>query len=136
MSTGPNWWVKIGDFGFSKQFDKNVSVPGIMPLAKPDFADRVDIWSLGAMTLFMLFQKHPFPDPHSLGLYTKSLSAPSTMPLSDSISQDTIHTSNSLSAAGAEKRVSTGKTLEGAWLKHHWRFTIHQCFNQCVNNNL
>ncbi|KAJ5599313.1 hypothetical protein N7450_000380 [Penicillium hetheringtonii] len=81
VTKGPQWWVKIGDFGFSKRIKDDSSLRsmvGTRLYAAPEvqmiypsgsngacsmqynYSEKVDIWSLGVMLFYMIFHEYPF----------------------------------------------------------------------------
>ncbi len=92
-SPGPEWWVKIGDFGISKRSVEDGTVlrtftgtqgfmaPEILVKAGhfdcentndySDYSFGVDIWSLGEIVFRALTKRAPFPYPRDLGAYIK-----------------------------------------------------------------
>jgi ankyrin repeat protein len=67
-------WVKIADFGISKQIQGDDTFlktwTGTIPFMAPEFyipnqkyTSAVDVWSLGCVLYFLLTKCHPFPDP-------------------------------------------------------------------------
>ncbi|MCJ1424382.1 hypothetical protein MMC29_002270 [Sticta canariensis] len=81
---GPDWWVKIADFGISKRATEGHTVLrtqiGTPAFAAPEvlgcfqlddtsidsYTNAVDIWSLGVMIFRILTSKPPFKDQHRL----------------------------------------------------------------------
>ncbi|KAJ5902563.1 kinase-like protein [Penicillium taxi] len=130
MSKGPNWWVKISDFGISKRFDENntdtrIGTPGYMAPERlklyPPGTEHLrptysmDIWSLGIMVFHMLFNCYPFPG-NSLMSYLQTSIFPS-IALSPSVNPDALSFCKSLLAADALTRPSAKGALENTWLK-------------------
>ncbi len=92
-SPGPEWWVKIGDFGISKRAVEDGTVlrtfTGTQGFMAPEVLIRaglfdcentadydeysfaVDIWSLGEIVFRALTRFAPFPYPRDLGSYIK-----------------------------------------------------------------
>ena len=92
MSQGPDWWVKIGDFGISKRVLEGLTglqtLNGTPAFTAPevyqqiwnarenklnnmDFTPEVDIWSLGVISYYMLTGKLPFSGQSDLFSYCK-----------------------------------------------------------------
>jgi serine/threonine protein kinase len=87
---GPDWWVKIADFGISKRAREGDTIlrtltgtpaftaPEILGFITSDdvlnddnsYTSAVDIWSLGVITFFILTGKVLFRDQRLLGQYT------------------------------------------------------------------
>ncbi|KAF7626482.1 hypothetical protein AFLA_013873 [Aspergillus flavus NRRL3357] len=136
MSTSPHWWVKIGDFGFSKRHTEGVALqsmvgtllflaPEVLKLYPPglgrkrirsDYTHTADIWSLGVMTFYMLCHDYPFPDYHSLWSYVQSSDLPSATKLK-SVSESARELTNSLLVVDATVRLSAKEALQSRWLK-------------------
>lgn len=140
MSTGPQWWVKIGDFGVSKRFSEDaanhtqVGTPRFMapemqhiypPKLSPSqietrrlhFVYGVDIWSLGVMVCYMLSYNYPFPTFPALHSYIQMSSLPSNI-LSLSITSQALAFLKALLAADAMMRPSAKEALKNAWLQN------------------
>jgi serine/threonine protein kinase len=95
LQPGPEWWVKIGDFGISKRAEeestalrtligtKGYLAPEIIGLFAPDdpsgtdsgspsYTFAVDIWALGEITFRMITKHAAFPHPRDLFNYVVS----------------------------------------------------------------
>lgn len=82
---GPNWWVKLADFGLSKRLTDSTAFhtrAGTPPYMAPerlnflsqqdydeDYTDSVDIWALGCIVHRLVVGAIPFPHPKSLMKY-------------------------------------------------------------------
>lgn len=140
MSTGPQWWVKIGDFGVSKRFNEDAAnhtqvgtprfmAPEVQHIYPPGLSPSqietrglhsvygVDIWSLGVMICYMLSYSHPFPTFSTLHSYVQTSSLPSKIP-SLAISPKALTFLKALLAADAMMRPSAKEALENAWLQN------------------
>lgn len=80
IQTGPEWRVKLGDFGISKRISEDSELSslvgtraymapemqGFLPPEEEEnslawrFTKSIDMWSLGVTTYFLLFHDHPF----------------------------------------------------------------------------
>ncbi|KAJ5888799.1 hypothetical protein N7495_008840 [Penicillium taxi] len=136
VTTGPNWWIKIGDFGFSKRFDEtNITAtqvgtprfiaPEVLQLYPPELNGQninhrstysVDIWSLGVMSFFMLTHFYPFPKLQDLLSYVQTSDFPESSSLS-SISREAYSFLKGLLVADPSKRMSAEEAFESPWLK-------------------
>ncbi|KAJ5364614.1 uncharacterized protein N7496_010327 [Penicillium cataractarum] len=94
----PNWWVKVGDFGFSKRINENGGLqtwvgtpvflaPELQMLYSPgksdgdavfQYTEQVDMWALGVIAFYMVFHSYPFPPnkPTSLLRYIQGADLP------------------------------------------------------------
>ena len=85
-SEGPNWWVKIGDFGVSKRISAEQTAlrtqigtlkfqaPEMLGLVDEEeetteYTNTVDIWALGCVVCLALAQTMPFARPRALTNY-------------------------------------------------------------------
>ncbi|KAJ5698100.1 hypothetical protein N7462_000105 [Penicillium macrosclerotiorum] len=89
VQKGPDWWIKIGDFGFSKRYDGNLglqSLVGTMLFLAPEirglnngkqprtqrrYTEKVDIWALGITAFYMKFHSYPFNSLDELSAYAE-----------------------------------------------------------------
>lgn len=146
MSTGPQWWVKIGDFGVSKRFNEDAAnhtqvgtprfmapemqhiypsrlSPSQIETRRLHFVYGVDIWSLGVMVCYMLCYSYPFPTFPSLYSYVQTSILPSNiLPLA--ISSKALTFLKALLAADAMLRPSAKEALENAWLQNLASFDL------------
>ncbi|KAL4961630.1 serine/threonine-protein kinase [Aspergillus stella-maris] len=139
-SQGPRWWVKIGDFGFSKRVNGDASLHsfvGTMKYLAPEVLRlntvsvgqgveaagaeyrctyAVDMWSLGITAYFMLFHEYPYQD-RSLLEYLKGNHLPE-VPLSEAcISRELCSFIRSLLTVDPGGRMSATAALEHPWLQ-------------------
>ncbi|KAL4798092.1 kinase-like domain-containing protein [Aspergillus venezuelensis] len=139
-SQGPRWWVKIGDFGFSKRVNGDASLHsfvGTMKYLAPEVLRlnphsvsqgveaagaeyrctyAVDMWSLGITAYFMLFHEYPYQD-RSLLEYLKGNHL-SEVPLSEAcISRELCSFIRSLLTVDPRGRMSATAALVHPWLQ-------------------
>ena len=87
MHTGPDWWVKIADFGISKRVTEGLTAPSTriftFAFAAPEvlglvqtgdglrnsYANAGDVWSLGVITFLILTGETLFKHSYRLGQY-------------------------------------------------------------------
>lgn len=135
MSAAPRWWIKIGDFGFSKRHDENIILqsevgtrpflapeilqiypPGASEKNAPQYTSAVDMWAFGIMAFYLLCNAYPFPSLGSLLIYGQSLRFPSSH-LLNSLNPGVREFLISFLAVDATSRLSARQALESAWLK-------------------
>ncbi|CAI7574824.1 unnamed protein product [Penicillium viridicatum] len=134
VSEGPNWHVKIGDFGVSKRYERAALqskvgtplylAPELLGLYPPGmslqklrlYTHRVDIWSLGVMVFYLLCHDYPFPSDNSLSLYVRTSNFPPYHKLR-SVTQEGQRFLECLLAADATVRLSAKEALQDEWLK-------------------
>ncbi|KAJ9481498.1 hypothetical protein VN97_g11978 [Penicillium thymicola] len=134
VNEGPNWHVKIGDFGVSKRYEKAALqskvgtplylAPELLGLYPPGtslqklrlYTHRVDIWSLGVMVFYVLCHDYPFPSDNSLSLYVRTSNFPPYRKLR-SVTQEGQRFLECLLAADATVRLSAKEALQDGWLK-------------------
>ncbi|KAJ5607563.1 hypothetical protein N7537_004182 [Penicillium hordei] len=140
VKPGPKWWVKIGDFGFSKRVKENSSLrsmvgtrlflaPEVQMIYPPRvdetsavfrYSTKVDIWSLGVMVFYILFHEFPFTlkDPHGLPKYVRGGELPfPTSPIAQTLSEESRKFMRATMAPDASSRLSARGVLESDWLK-------------------
>ncbi|KAJ5669494.1 hypothetical protein N7462_010564 [Penicillium macrosclerotiorum] len=137
---GPKWWVKIGDFGFSKRDNGKEgmlrSLVGTPAFLAPEvrnvyltgmnnkdtmnsYTNKVDIWALGIITFYMVFLDHPF-DPEDISVqqqYMQDGNFPFPKPRSKIISSDCKSFIKAAMARHASERLSAKEAMETAWLR-------------------
>ena len=105
MCKGPDWWVKIADFGISKRATEGLTalrtlagtpafmapeILGFIPLddrSDDSYTNTVDIWSLGVITFLILTGETLFRDQRRLGQYVAgNFTFPSNILLSKKVS--------------------------------------------------
>ncbi|KAJ5778798.1 hypothetical protein N7520_002044 [Penicillium odoratum] len=129
MCVGPSWWVKIGDFGLSKRYNRasglktNVGTKlflapeVLLHNSESTYTHAVDMWSLGVTIFFALTHVYPFESIEALCEYYKGNSQFPFAPLaSRSVSQNGQRFLEALLKADASTRMPTQEALESAWL--------------------
>ncbi|GAM44149.1 HET-s/LopB domain protein [Talaromyces pinophilus] len=133
VKKGPDWWVKIGDFGISKRVHDGttslrtlIGTPGFIApeVLENDGSDlsytcKVDMWSLGVITHYMITATLPFDEQPKLRRYTKDGHFPSAALVCSDVSQE-CHDFiiNGLMATAAATRLSASDALQHRWLNH------------------
>ncbi|KAF2801483.1 kinase-like protein [Mytilinidion resinicola] len=138
-SRGPDWWVKIGDFGISKRAEEGLTAlrtlngtPGFLApemlvqlglldmdnLAVSDrYTVAVDIWSLGEITFRALTGESPFPI-RRLGPYAKGKTTfPVEVLQSHNVSTDGCDFVKSLMAPLPRDRLTAKDAVAHDWLE-------------------
>ena len=129
---GPDWWVKIADFGISKRATEGLTAlrtrTGTPAFAAPEvlgfvqsmddsYTNAVDIWSLGVITFLILTGETLFKDPSRLGQYvTGSFEFPLGVLLANKVSEQGCHFIKSLMVPKSEDRLKTEKCLKHPWV--------------------
>ena len=135
MSKGPDWWVKIADFGISKRATEGVTVlrtqtgtpafaaPEVLGFLRPgdesddSYTNAVDIWSLGVITFLILTGKILFKDSRRLGQYVAgSFTFPLDALLASKASTQGCEFVRSLMAIHSEDRPGVKECLQHPWL--------------------
>jgi serine/threonine protein kinase len=132
---GPDWWVKIADFGISKRATEGLTALrtqiGSPAFAAPEvlgfvqsgneledsYTNTVDIWSLGVITFLILTGETLFSNPRRLGRYVSgSFQFPSDVLITNKVSEDGCEFVKRLMAAKSEDRPKAKECLEHPWL--------------------
>jgi len=132
---GPDWWVKIADFGISKRATEGLTalrtqigspafaapeVLGFVQLGnelEDSYTNTVDIWSLGVITFLILTGETLFSNPRRLGRYVSgSFPFPSDVLTANKVSEHGCEFVKRLMAAKSEDRPKAKECLEHPWL--------------------
>ncbi|KAH7012921.1 kinase-like domain-containing protein [Ilyonectria destructans] len=133
---GPDWWVKISDFGTSKQVGTTVlrtvigtehyqapEVRGIYRLCDvdededdndPSYDLAIDIWAVGAMAFRMTTGRVPFPGKKDL---TRYVLKDACFPADDSLTEAYATFITETMRASARDRPTAEKALESPWIR-------------------
>jgi serine/threonine protein kinase len=132
---GPDWWVKIADFGISKRATEGLTalrtLTGTPAFAAPEilgfiqsgerfddsYTNAVDIWSLGVITFLILTGETLFQDQRRLGQYVRgTFTFPSHTLSSKQVSGQGCAFVRSLMAPKPEDRPAAKESLQQSWL--------------------
>lgn len=135
VTSGPDWFVKIGDFGISKRRkDDATSLQtqlqrGTLGYAAPEalgfsvssettsYTSSVDVWSLGAVAYKMLTNRLVFPQIGDLFSYVKLGQGFPSEPLVDrQVSQEARAFIEKLLAADPTARPTSALALQDPWI--------------------
>ena len=133
VENGPDWWVKIADFGISKRRHDATTLQtlqrGTMGFAAPEavgmssdtdegpYSTAVDIWSLGAVAFLMLTGKSAFRNFAELAGYCSGNRDFPLEPLeSFSVSSEGQGFVASLMMLAPEARPTADKALQHLWM--------------------
>ena len=134
---GPDWWVKIADFGISKRAMDGLTAlrtmtgtpafaaPEVLGLFQPSdeskdsYTNAVDIWSLGVITYLILTSETLFKDQRRLGQFVMgSFPLPLNVLLGNKVSEQGCDFVKRLMAAKSEDRPEVKECLQHPWLAH------------------
>lgn len=137
MCKGPDWWVKIADFGISKRATEGLTVlhtqTGTPAFAAPEvfgylqsndmpndsYTNAVDIWSLGVTVFLILTSKALFKDQRCLGQYVAgSFAFPLNILLANKVSTQGCDFVRSLLASKSEDRPTVKQCLHSPWIQY------------------
>lgn len=132
MQKGPDWWVKIADFGISKRATEGLTalrtsigtpafvapeVLGFVHSSDDSYTNTVDIWSLGVITFLILTGETLFKDPRRLGQYVAgSFKFPADILLAHKISEQGCNFIKNSMAPKSEDRLRAKECLQHPWL--------------------
>ena len=132
---GPDWWVKIADFGISKRATEGLTalrtrtgtpaftapeVLGYLQLGNASidsYTNAVDIWSVGVITFLILTGETLFKDPSRLNQYVAgSFTFASDILFSKKVSARGCDFVTSLMAPKPEDRPGVKQCIQHPWL--------------------
>ena len=137
MHKGPDWWVKIADFGISKRATEGLTAlrtrictfafaaPEVYGLVQTgdgsgnSYTNAVDVWSLGVITFLILTGETLFKNLYRLGQYvTGSFNFPLDVLLASKTSTQGCEFVRSLMSINPEGRPRVKECLQHPWLSH------------------
>ena len=138
-SKGPDWWVKIGDFGISKRAEEGltalrtlIGTPGFLApevLSRAFFSDdsdlgngeeytaAVDIWSLGAIAFHALTGKLAFSNRSLQAYFKGTWSLPTDVLQAHGVSGEGCDLLKSLMAPIPKDRLTAKEALGHKWME-------------------
>ncbi|CAI7596790.1 unnamed protein product [Penicillium pancosmium] len=138
VQIGPEWRVKLGDFGISKRMSEDSSIcsmVGTRPFMAPEmqgylppeeeegslawrFTESIDMWSLGVTTYFLLFHEYPFSLERisKLRRYVEGSDFPFPGKITPSLSLGCRQFLEAVMGRNPRNRMSSEGALESEWL--------------------
>ncbi|ERF76790.1 hypothetical protein EPUS_08975 [Endocarpon pusillum Z07020] len=134
VSPGPNWWVKIGDFGISKRVESSDTalrtIAGTMNFIAPEifgicegseftseYTSAVDIWSLGCVAYVLLTLSVPFSNNLELRKFCRGkLDFPVQNLQDNKVTMNALSFLKQLLMAEPSQRKSAQEALTSPWL--------------------
>ena len=135
MHRGPDWWVKIADFGISKRVTEGLTAlrtltgtrefvaPEVLGFVRSDdrlngsYTNAVDIWSLGVITFLILTGETLFKDLRRLYQYAVgSYKFPLVVLLANKVSEQGCDFIKSSMAPKSEDRLRAKECLQHPWV--------------------
>ncbi|KAL2829191.1 kinase-like domain-containing protein [Aspergillus cavernicola] len=139
VQRGPEWWVKIGDFGVSKRVKDGSTVfstlagtlgylaPEILQAelggdtAQLEYTHMVDMWSLGAMAHCILTRSLPFRGLHELSIYARKGHFPDSLLVAHGTSLESHDFIRALMAPKPADRLPAKDALQHDWVSSHFQ---------------
>ncbi|KAH6888194.1 kinase-like domain-containing protein, partial [Thelonectria olida] len=138
---GPEWWVKIADFGICKRAEGTATAlrtvigtqgyiaPEVLGLILDDevgesnsafsYTRAVDMWALGEVIFRLRTQKPAFPNPGDLGRYAVQKKMLWVQPLRDrGASEECCDFIMRIMVADPRGRMTAAAAATHAWVKH------------------
>ena len=135
MCKGPDWWVKIADFGISKRATEGLTAlrtrtgtpaftaPEVLGIIQSNdqsydsYTNAVDIWSLSVIAYFILTGEILFKDLRRLGQYVAgNFKFPSNVLLVNKVSGQGCDFLKSSMTSKSEDRPRANECLQHSWL--------------------
>ncbi|KAH7125844.1 kinase-like domain-containing protein [Dactylonectria macrodidyma] len=124
----PNWWVKIADFGCSKQNQSTALhtqigtpaylAPELYPYLLPDYdgtySVAVDIWAVGAIAFRIMTGRLPFAMPPGSDLKRYVSGGP--FPADDALSKESAAWITHAMSPDHTRRATASEALTGSWI--------------------
>ncbi|EEU36658.1 uncharacterized protein NECHADRAFT_51706, partial [Fusarium vanettenii 77-13-4] len=123
QNNGPNWWVKISDFGCSKQSESTSlrTIIGTEPYLAPELQNTlaytlaVDIWALGAIAFRIATGHLPFPSPIGKRLF-RYVAQGGPFPSNELLSTECHDFIVSVMSRSPRDRPAAATALKHAWI--------------------
>lgn len=122
--------LKLADFGFSKDFEEGwlksfCGTPLTMApevLKREKYNEKCDIWSLGVITYFLLYDKYPFlpnreDGPGFIGLTKAVTNRKPVFDMGVPVSKDGIYFMEKCLQKSIEKRPLSHELLKDPWMQ-------------------
>ena len=145
MSKGPEWWVKLADFGISKRATEEhtslrtqVGTPAFMApevlgfvpsgaVSSISYTNAVDIWSIGVIAFLILTGETLFTSLARLHQsVTGGLQFPDATLVANNVSRQGRVFVKALMEAEPQRRPSAKKSLQNPWLDGLLEEAVHE----------